>query len=114
MYSSDVSVGTVASLGWVIVCIMLILSSLDALGTLHQCPYICAEAQGVTNPDFTKDQKTRSHELAADSEAKAQDAIVPGENGMTNAKRRFQAIHKRRKETEAVFAANRKKSSIVK
>jgi hypothetical protein len=71
------------------------------------------EAHGVTNPAFTKDQKTRSHELAADSEAKAQGAIVPGENGMTNAKRRFQAIHKRRKETEAVFAANRKATSIV-
>jgi hypothetical protein len=74
------------------------------------------EAHGVTNPDHTKDQTTRSHELAADSEAKSQGAVVAGkvgdgcvdsEPGFANAKRRAQAIAKRRKETEAAFDALR-------
>jgi hypothetical protein len=70
-------------------------------------------AHGVTNPDLTPDQTTRSHSEAKDPAAKAQGAIVPGEDGLDNAKRRSAAIIKRRKETEAVFAANRKATSIV-
>ena len=73
----------------------------------------CVEAHGVTNPGTTIDQTTRRHEEAKDPTAKAQGAIVPGEDGMANGKRRFQAIHQRRKQTEAVFAANRKKSSTI-
>jgi hypothetical protein len=74
------------------------------------------EAHGVTSPDFTKDQTTRSHELAADNEAKSHGAIVAGkigdgcvdsEPGFANAKRRFAAIHQRRKETEKAFDALR-------
>jgi hypothetical protein len=71
------------------------------------------EAHGVTNPDYTKDQTHRCHEEAKDPAAKAQGAIVSGEDGADNAKRRFAAIRQRRKETEQVFAANRKSSSIV-
>jgi hypothetical protein len=76
-------------------------------------PYEVVKAHGVESPDFTEDQTTRSHSEAKDPEAIAQGAFVPGEDGVDGAKRRFAAIHKRRQETAATFAANRKKSSIV-
>jgi hypothetical protein len=80
------------------------------------CERVCyepVEAHGATDIGYTEDQTTRSHCEAKDREAKSQGAIVPGEDGADNAKRRFAAIHQRRKETEQVFAANRKGSSIV-
>jgi len=89
-------------------------------GNVH---YAEVPGHGATDISYTPDQTVRKHELAATSEAKSQGAIVAGkvsdecvdsEPGLANAKRRFAAITKRRKETEAVFAANRKKSSIVK
>jgi hypothetical protein len=76
-------------------------------------PYEVVSAHGVTDLDYTKDQTNRCHEEATDPAAKAQGAITPGEDGMDNAKRRFQSIHKRRQETAAVFEANRKKSSTI-
>jgi hypothetical protein len=75
--------------------------------------YAVVPAHGVESPDFTRDQTIRSHEQAKDPEAIAQGAFVPGEDGVDNAERRFAAIHNRRQETVDVFAANRKKSSIV-
>jgi hypothetical protein len=76
-------------------------------------PYQCVEAHGATDITYTPDQTTRRHEEAKDPAAKSQGAITPGEDGMDNAKRRFQAIHKRRQETAAPFDRNRKKSSSV-
>ncbi len=70
-------------------------------------PYQCMEAHGATDITYTPDQTTRRHEEAKDPAAKAQGAIVPGENGMANGKRRFAAIHKRRQETAAAFDALR-------
>jgi hypothetical protein len=91
-------------------------ASADRPMPTHREPVNVVEAHGVTNPDHTKDQTTRSHELAADSEAKPQGAVLAGkvgdgcvdsEPGFANAKRRAQAIAKRRKETEAAFDALR-------
>jgi hypothetical protein len=88
----------------------------------EQVHYNVTEGRGEANPGSTIDQTTRRHELAADSEAKSQGAIVAGkigagcvdsEVGFANAERRAKAIAKRRKETEAVFAANRKMSSTI-
>ena len=76
-------------------------------------PYEIVEAHGVVNPGTTVPQFKRSHEQANDPEAISQGAILPGEDGVDNAKRRFLAIHKRRKETEAAFDENRKKSSSI-
>jgi hypothetical protein len=76
--------------------------------------YEPVEARGATDIGYTEDQTTRSHSEMKDPAAKSHGAIVPGEDGMDNAKRRFQAIHQRRKETEKVFDANRKKSSSLK
>jgi hypothetical protein len=85
-------------------------------------PYEVVEADGVKNAEYTKPQFKRSHELAADSEAKAQGAIVHGkisgdciesEPGFENAKRRFAAIHKNRLATAQMFDSLRKKSSSV-
>ena len=75
--------------------------------------YNTVEAHGVVSPEYTKDQTVRSHEEAKDPEAKAQGAIAWGENGLDNAKRRFQSINKRRQETAAAFEKNRKKSSSI-
>jgi hypothetical protein len=88
--------------------------------------YQTVEAHGVTNPDYTKPQFDRKHELAAaldgGSEAKSQGAIVAGKvgdgcveaaNPAVDSKARFKSIHKRRQETAAVFEANRKKSSTI-
>ena len=75
--------------------------------------YEPVEAHGATEIGDTEDQTTRSHCEAKEPEAKSQGAIVPGEDGADNAKRRFAAIHQRRKVTEQVFAANRKGNSIV-
>jgi hypothetical protein len=84
----------------------------------HRDPveYNCVEAHGVTNPDTTKPQYHRVHELAASKEAKSQGAIVTGKVGdgcvkaadpTADAEARFQSIHKRRKETEKAFDALR-------
>lgn len=75
--------------------------------------YNVVEAHGVENPDHTKDQTNRKHELAADSEAKAQGAIVPGEDGMSDSLRRAKAISKRKLETAANFQSLRKAHSIT-
>jgi hypothetical protein len=82
----------------------------------EQVHYNVVEAHGVTSPDYTKPQFERKHELAADSEAKAQGAIVAGKKGdgcveaadpAVDSKARFKAIHKRRAETAATFEALR-------
>jgi hypothetical protein len=73
----------------------------------EEIKYIAVPAHGVESPDFTPDQTTRSHSEAKDSAAKSQGAIACDEPGMDNAKRRFAAIHQRRKETEKAFDALR-------
>jgi hypothetical protein len=76
-------------------------------------PYNVVEAHGVTNPEFTKDQHVRKHEQASDKDEIAKGQIVVGEDGADAAKRRFKAIHDRRKETAATFDKHRKKSSSI-
>jgi hypothetical protein len=67
---------------------------------------ISVPAHGVENPGVTPDQTTRSHSEANDPKAKAQGAIL-GKDGLDDGKRRFAAIHQRRKETEKAFDALR-------
>jgi hypothetical protein len=84
----------------------------------EQVKYNVVEAHGVTNPDFTKDQTTRSHELVDDNGAIKAGASKPGtigndrslfyETGAESAKRRAEHVLAKRKETEAIFDSHRK------
>jgi hypothetical protein len=70
--------------------------------------YNCVEARGETSPETTKPQFERKHEFAVDKDATKAGAIVPGETGLANAKRRAAHVTAKRKETEAVFDSHRK------
>jgi hypothetical protein len=79
--------------------------------------YNCNEARSETNPDYTKPQFERKHELATDKNATKAGAILAGkvgdgcveaaEDGFANAKRRAAHVMAKRKETEKAFEALR-------
>jgi hypothetical protein len=70
--------------------------------------YNCVEARGVTSPDTTKPQFERAHEFASSKDATKAGAIIPGEVGLANAKRRTAHVMSQRKATEAIFDSHRK------